>query len=65
MRRKRRRTYHRLLRNRSRPDIHLVVGGCTPSIHRPRALVIVDPGDVLCKRERIGSADDSLALRLR
>lgn len=54
---KRRNVYHGLLWNRPRSDIHPIIGGHAPNIQRPRSLVIVYPGDVLCGRERIASGD--------
>ena len=49
--------YHRFLRHRPRSDIHPVIGRRTCSVHRPRSLVIVDPGDVLRRRESIPSTN--------
>jgi len=55
----RRKTYHGLLGNWPRSNIHPPIGSGTPSVHSPRGLVVVDPGDVLRERKRVASADDS------
>ena len=36
------------------------IGSFTPSVHRPHTLVTVDPGDVLDRRERTTTVNDSL-----
>ena len=57
--RERQKTYHGLLGNWPRSNIHLPIGSGTPGVHSPRGLVIVDPGDVLRESERAASVDDS------
>jgi len=47
--------YHRFLWDRPRADVHPGIGSRPGDVHRPRSLVVVDPGDVL--RGSIASTD--------